>query len=117
MQYVLLIYQSEAESTPPSDTAANEMLAEYRGFTNSIKESGNYLGGEALQPVATATTVRLHGGKRLVIDGPFAETREQLAGFYAIEAADLDEAIEIALRIPGARYGSIVIRPVWHLGG
>lgn len=112
MQYLLLIYENEqiAADMPPAQQGA--YFHEYMEFTNSIRASGHIRGGEALEPVAKATTVRVRDGKTLTTDGPFAETREQLGGFYLIEAADLDDAIKVAARIPGARYGSIEIRPV-----
>jgi hypothetical protein len=112
VRYLLSIYENEKlwESMP--DKEAQAVMGEYFAFTDGIKKSGNYVAGEALQPVATATTVRLREGKRLTTDGPFAETREQLGGFYLIEAANLDEAIAIASRIPAARTGSIEVRPI-----
>ncbi len=85
---------------------------DYWAFTESVKQSGHFRAGEALQPVSTATTVRVRDGKTLTTDGPFAETREQLGGFYLIEAANLDDAIGIAARIPSARIGSIEVRPL-----
>ena len=88
------------------------MYQEYGRFTQSIQQSGNHRAGHQLQPVATATTVRMRDNKRLVTDGPFAETREQLGGFYLIQAKDLDEALAIAERIPSARTGSIEVRPL-----
>ncbi len=88
------------------------MYQEYMQFTEEIKAKGNHLAGHQLQPISTATTVRVRNGKRLTTDGPFAETKEQLGGFYMIEAKDLDEAIEIASRIPSARIGSIEVRPI-----
>jgi hypothetical protein len=81
-------------------------------FTQDIKDNGKYLGGNPLKPVSTATTVRVRDGKQLVTDGPFAETKEQLGGYYLIEAADLDDAIKIAAKIPGAQDGSIEVRPI-----
>ena len=88
------------------------MMKEYGDFTQSIVKSGNMRAGDALQPTSTATTVRVRDGKTLSTDGPFAETKEQLGGYYLIEAKDLDEATKIAARIPGARTGSIEVRPV-----
>jgi hypothetical protein len=88
------------------------MYQEFMRFTQSVQQSKNYVAGKQLQDVATATTVRVRNGKRLVTDGPFAETREQLGGFYMIEAKDLDEALAIAERIPSARWGSIEVRPI-----
>jgi hypothetical protein len=90
----------------------SSMMAEFGAFTQDIIASGHYKGGNRLDSVATATTVRIRDGKRSVTDGPFAETKEQLGGYYLIEAADLDEAIALAARIPGARVGSIEIRPI-----
>ncbi len=112
MQYLLLIYDSETvwEKMNPADQA--KMYEEYGKFTNEIKEKGKHLAGHQLQPVATATTVRVRDGKRVTTDGPFAETKEQLGGFYMINAKDLDEAIAIAARIPSAKVGSIEVRPI-----
>lgn len=87
-------------------------MAEYFAFTNAIKKSGQYLAGQALQPVQTATTVRVRNGKISTTDGPFAETKEQLGGFYMIEARDLNEAIQVASKIPSAKIGSIEVRPI-----
>jgi hypothetical protein len=88
------------------------LMGEYFQFTDGIKKSGHYVAGEALHDVATATTVRVRGGKVSTTDGPFAETKEQLGGFYLIVAKDLNDAIQIASRIPSARMGSIEIRPI-----
>jgi hypothetical protein len=114
MQYLLLIYAAEADRAKymKDQAAMTAMLAEYRTFTQSIIQSGNFKAGDALQPVATATTVRVKDGKTLTTDGPFAETREQLGGYYLIEAKDLDAALAIAARVPGAKYGSIEVRPL-----
>ncbi len=107
MQYLLLIYENENRYQKGYDPA---MLAEYQAFGKEF--AAQIKGGNALQPTKTATTVRLREGKRLTTDGPFAETKEQLGGFYLIEARDLDEAIHIAGKIPGARFGSIEVRPI-----
>ena len=112
MKYLCLIYENEKLYETMSEADTNAMMAEYFAFTNTYRQSGQVLGGEALQPIATATTVRVRNGKVTTTDGPFAETKEQLAGFYAIEAKDLDEAIAFASRIPPARYGTIEIRPL-----
>ena len=112
MEYLLLIYDSEAGFAKMSKTDMDAMYADYGKFTQSIQQSGNHRAGQQLQPVATATTVRVRDGKRVVTDGPFAETREQLGGFYLIEAKDLDEALAIAERVPSARIGSIEVRPL-----
>jgi hypothetical protein len=112
MQYLLLIYQNEAELAQGNAAGRTEMMEEYRSFTQSIIQSGHFKAGDALQPSSTATTVRVRQGKLLPTDGPFAETREQLAGYYLVDAKTLDEAIAMAARIPGARTGSIEIRPI-----
>jgi hypothetical protein len=112
MQYLLLIYHNEQESAKRSDADAGAMHGEYRSFTEGIAKSGHYKGGNALQPTNTATTVRVRAGKRQTTDGPFAEAREQLGGYYLVDAKDLDEALGIAERIPGARIGSIEVRPI-----
>ena len=113
MQYLLMIYQNEAEYAKVDAATSQKIFAEYQAFTQSIIQSGNFKGGDRLQPTSTATTVRIRDGKTLTTDGPFAETREQLGGYFMVEAKDLDTAIAIAARIPGARYGSIEVRPVW----
>jgi hypothetical protein len=109
MQYLLLIYQNEADAQHDPHGA---MMGEYRDFTQGIIASGAFKAGDALQPVATATTVRVRDGKTMTTDGPFAETREQLGGYYLVEAKDLDEAVAIAAKIPGAKNGSIEVRPI-----
>ena len=117
MQYLLMIYRSEAELGKMDAAARKEMSAEYGAFTQSIIQSGHFKAGDGLQPTTTATTVRVRDGKTLTTDGPFAETREQLGGYFLIDAKDLDEAIGIAARIPGARLGTVEIRPVMELAG
>ena len=112
MQYLLMIYRSEAEAGNMDAKARQEMSTEYGAFTQSIIQSGHFKAGDALQPATTATTVRVRDGKTLTTDGPFAETREQLGGYYLVEAKDLDTALAIAARIPGARFGSIEVRPI-----
>src|SRR5262245_59206248 len=103
MKYLCLIYDEEKllAKTPKADMDA--FMGEYRAFTESVKQSGHYIGGHQLQPVHTATTIRSRGGKVSTTDGPFAETKEQLGGFYLIEARDLNDAIQVAQRIPSAR--------------
>ncbi len=110
MKYVCLVYSEEKELQAISD---DECLAN----GDSLRERGQYLGGEALQPIHTAKTVRVRDGRVSITDGPFAETKEQIAGFYLVEAADLEEAIQIAAKIPPARVGSIEVRPVRELSG
>ena len=112
MQYLLLIYQNEAEFGKIDAAARQKVSAEYGVFTQSIVQSGNFKAGDGLQPTTTATTVRVRDGKPLTTDGPFAETREQLAGYYLVEAKDLDAALGMAARIPGARTGSVEVRPI-----
>ena len=112
MQYILLIYENEAEIKARKNEENQKIFGEYMAFTQSIAQTGHYKGGNPLQPTTTATTVRVRNGKRQTTDGPFAETREQLGGYYLVDAKDLDEAIGIAERIPGARLGSIEVRPV-----
>src|SRR5579859_2967463 len=107
MKYMLLVYSDEQAWT---ESAREHCYTESTQLTHQLKSSGNYLGANPLCPVATATSVRMRDGKRLVTDGPFAETREQLGGYFMIDAKDLDEAIGIAARIPGARVGTIEIR-------
>lgn len=116
MQYLLLIYSDEKHWANMSEDQSSAMLAEYGTFTKEIEASGNLRGGEALQPVHTATTIRVREGKTLTSDGPFAETREQLGGYYLIEAKDIDEAIKIAARIPDARLGCVEVRPILSYG-
>jgi hypothetical protein len=112
MRYLCLIYENEKqwESLPPAESEA--IMNEYFGFTEDIRKNGKMVAGEALQPTATATTVRVRNGKVSTTDGPYIETKEQLGGFYLIEAKDLNEAIQIASRIPSARFGGVEVRPV-----
>ena len=112
MKYMLLIYGDETAMAKLNEAARAALFRDYGQFSEGIRKSGNFLAGAPLRPTPTATTVRVREGKRLVTDGPFAETREQLGGYYLVEAKDLDEAIAIAARIPGARTGSIEFRPV-----
>jgi hypothetical protein len=112
MQYLLMIYLNEAEFGKMDAAARKNVTAEYGTFTQSIVQSGHFKAGDGLQPTSTATTVRVRDGKALTTDGPFAETREQLAGYYLVEAKDLDTALAIAARIPGAKTGSVEVRPV-----
>jgi len=112
MKYMLLIYHAERAWDGLTEDERQKVYAEYGRFTQEIMASGNYLGGSELHPVSTATSVRVRDGKELATDGPFAETKEQLGGYYLIEAKDLDEAIGIAARIPSARIGTIEVRPL-----
>jgi len=112
MKYLLLIYENEASLAGLSKAEQGKIFEEYMVYTKGIRKNGNHVAGEALQPVSTATTVRVKNGKTLTTDGPFAETREQLGGFYLVEAKDLDEAIRLAAGIPASRTGSIEVRPI-----
>jgi hypothetical protein len=112
MQYLLMIYRNEAELGKMGPAERKQMTADYGTFTQSIIQSGHFKAGDGLQPTTTATTVRVREGKTLTTDGPFAETREQLGGYYLVDAKDLDTALAIAARIPGAKTGSIEVRPV-----
>jgi len=114
MKYMLLVYLDEQAMT---DEEREHCYVESAQLAQDLNVSGHYLDASPLHPVATATSVRVRDGRRVVTDGPFAETREQLGGYYLIEAGDLDEAIRIAERIPPARFGAIEIRPVMEIGG
>jgi hypothetical protein len=115
MKYLLMIYTAENEAGAIDQEDLEEIYAEYRKLTANLQASGGYLASERLQPTSTATTVRVRDGKTITMDGPFAETREQLGGFYLINAEHLDEAIAIAARIPAARVGSVEVRPIWSM--
>ena len=110
MKYMLLIYADEQAWPYPE---RGECFEESTQLAHQLKAKGQYLAANPLQPISTATSVQVRGGKVLVTDGPFAETREQLAGYYLVEAKDLNAALAIAARIPGARFGSIEVRPIW----
>ena len=112
MKYLCLIYDEEKKLEKMSKAESDAFMGEYFAFTDGIKKSGQYLAGEALHPVNTATTIRMRNGKLSTTDGPFAETKEQLGGYYLVEAKDLNEAIQVAAKIPSSRTGSIEIRPV-----
>jgi hypothetical protein len=112
VKYLCLIYDDESKWGTMPQAEADAMMGEYGTFTDGIKKSGHYLGGEALQPTQTATTVRVRNGKISTTDGPFAETKEQLGGYYLIEAKDLNDAIQVAAKIPSSRIGAIEVRPL-----
>jgi hypothetical protein len=114
MKYMLLVYLDEQAL---SDAEREHCYVESAHLSQELNASGQYVHASPLHPVATATSVRVRSGKRVVTDGPFAETREQLGGFYLVEAGDLDEAIAIAERIPPAKFGTIEIRPVMEIQG
>jgi len=115
MKYLCLIYDDEKKmaAMPKAESAA--FMGEYFAFTEDVKKSGHYLGGNPLQPVHTATTIRIRDGKVSTTDGPFAETKEQLGGYYLIEARDLNDAVQVASRIPSAKTGSIEVRPIMSM--
>ncbi len=111
-QYMLLIYDDERRWAEMSDAERGPIFQEYFALTKELQQVGAYVAGDPLQPTSTATTVRVRDGETLTTDGPFAETKEQLGGYYLIDAKDLNEAIQVASRIPSARFGSIEVRPV-----
>ena len=115
MKYMLLIYDDERVWERMSESERHQLFGEYMQYTEQIKASGQYCAGAPLQPVATATSVRVRDGQQLITDGPFAETREQLGGYYLVDAPNLDEAIALAGRIPSARLGTIEVRPVMEI--
>lgn len=112
MRYLCLIYSDESQWGKLSKSDMDSMMSEYFAFTKDIQKSGHYVGGDELQPTQTATTVRVRNGKISTTDGPFAETKEQLGGYYLINAKDLNDAIQVAARIPSVRVGSIEVRPI-----
>jgi hypothetical protein len=112
MRYLCLIYDEEKKMATMSKGEQDAFMGEYFSFTEDIKKSGHYIGGEALQPVGTATTVRMRSGKMSTTDGPFAETKEQLGGYYLINAKDLNDALQVASRIPSAKTGTVEVRPI-----
>lgn len=116
MRYLLLIYHNETDNVNMTPAEQQEQIQDYWTFTSEIQEKGLYGGGDALQPTATATTVRVREGKTITTDGPFAETKEQLGGYYILNCDDLDQAIEYAAKIPDAKGGSIEIRPILEIG-
>ncbi|HEY2458146.1 MAG TPA: YciI family protein [Candidatus Acidoferrum sp.] len=115
MQFLLLIYHQEANEEKMTESELGAMHQEYRELVGDLQSKKQYVGGNPLKPTSTATTVRLRDGKKLVTDGPFAETKEQLGGYFLVEAHNLDEAIAMAERIPAARTGSIEVRPIQPL--
>jgi hypothetical protein len=115
MRYLLIIVDDPAELERMTDAERARIGPDYRAFTEGIVQTGTFRAGDALEPLTTATTVRLRAGRRLVTDGPFAETREHVVGYYLIEARDLDEAIGVAARVPSARFGAVEVRPVMRI--
>ena len=114
MQYLLMIYTSEQQDAQRSPAEQEANMGEYFAFTNEVRQAGVMVAGEALHPTTSATTVRVRNGQISSTDGPFAETKEQLGGYYLLKCENLDEAIQWAAKIPGARDGSIEIRPIWE---
>ena len=115
MRYALLICTEDKRQAEMSEDEAGAQMAAYMGWGEEMGARGVLQGGERLRPTATATTVRVREGDVLTSDGPFAETKEQLAGFYLVDCKDLDEAIDVASKIPGATHGSIEVRPIWEM--
>ena len=115
MKYMLMIFASEAGEPAPSPDQVKQRVAAYGAYTEALKQAGALLDGNRLQPSSSATTVRLADAKTQVFDGPYAETKEQLGGYYLIEAPDLDVAISWAARCPGASHGTVEVRPVWTM--
>jgi hypothetical protein len=113
MQYILLIYDNGKNQLPPDEVG--KIIQDYGAFTQGVIKSGNFKAADRLQSASTATTVRVRDGKTLRVDGPFAETKEQLGGFYMIEAENLDQAVAISARVPSARYGAIEVRPIMKM--
>ena len=116
MKYLLMIYTNEANDAGATPEEQMAVMTEYRAYTQQLHDHNAYKGGEALMPTSMATTVRIRDGKRAITDGPFAETKEQLGGFFIIEAPDLNGAIEAASMCPGAKYGTVELRPVVVFG-
>jgi hypothetical protein len=117
MKYLCLIYSEEERIAALPEPEYKSRVSEYAAFTEGIQKSGQLIAAERLQPTHTATTIRSRNGKVSTTDGPFAETKEQLGGFYLINARDLNEAIQVASKIPGARFGCIEVRPIWEMNG
>lgn len=116
MKYLCLIYEDETIWSKMPKAESDRYMGDYGALTQDVKKNGQYLAGEALQPTASATTIRVRNGTTLTTDGPFAETKEQLGGFYLVDAKDLNDAIQIAARIPSARHGAIEVRPIMTFG-
>lgn len=115
MKYLLLIYGQEAAMMSAPKEAVTQMMAAYGAYSEAMKKAGVLVGGERLRPSGDATTVRGSNGKTQVLNGPYAETKEQLGGYYIVDAPDLDAALSWAKRCPGAQHGSIEVRPVWPM--
>ena len=115
MQYLLMIYGNEAGQQSATETQVAQMMAAYKAYTEALQKAGVLLGGERLKPISTATTVRVANGKTEVLNGPYADTKEQLGGYYVIDVPDLDAALSWAARCPGASFGTMEVRPIWAM--
>jgi hypothetical protein len=115
MKYLLLIHQNEAAMLAAGQEAAARRFSAYAAYTEAMTKAGAYLGGQRLRQSTTASTVRVREGKTEVLDGPYAETKEQLGGYYLIDVPDLDAALSWAARCPGAQYGAVEVRPIWEM--
>lgn len=115
MKYLLMIYSDEARQEAATKADTEQVHAAYMAYTEALRKSGVLVGGERLQPIASATTVRVANGKTQVLNGPYAETREQLGGYYMIDVPDLDAALSWAARCPGASHGTMEVRPIWEM--
>ena len=115
MQYLLMIYGDEAQEAKMTAAEIGPMMGAYNAYTQALRDAGILLGSDRLRPSSDATTVRVANGETKVLDGPYADTKEQLGGYYCIEAPDLDEALKWAARCPGASHGTIEVRPVWAM--
>ena len=116
MKYICLIYTNEADEPAPGSPESEEIIGKYMAFGQEVEEKGLFVAGEPLEGIATASTVKVRDGKTSITDGPYAETKEQLGGFYILDCKDLDEALEYAAKIPGAEVGEIEVRPILDLG-
>ncbi len=112
MQYMLLIYDDEKQWAEMPEERGRELMGEYFAYTEELRQAGAFIAGDPLQPTSTATTVRVAAGETLTTDGPFAETKEQLGGYYLVDVDSEEEALEWAAKIPSARYGTIEVRPI-----
>ena len=115
MQYLLMIHASEAEDSKMAPSDIQNLMQAYGAYTEALKKAGVWLGSSRLRPTSDATSVRVRAGKTEVLNGPYAETREQLGGYYLIDVPDLDAALSWAARCPTASYGTIELRPIWHM--
>ncbi len=115
MQYLLMIYAAESAEPAPGSDEFMQLIQEYGAFTEEVMAAGVYVGGEPLEPISTATTVRVRNNESLVTDGPFAETKEVLGGYYLLDCENLDQALKYAAKIPSAKYGSVEVRPIMQL--